>query len=45
MPLDHAFRLSSILLAATGFASLTLAIALPPWLLVLAAGAFANEEG
>lgn len=41
MPLDQAFRLSSILLAATGFASLTLAIALPPWLLVLAAGAFA----
>ncbi len=42
MPLDHAFRLSSILLAATGCASLTLAIALPPWLLVLAAGAFAT---
>ncbi len=41
MPLDQAFRLSSILLAATGFASLTLAIALPLWLLVLAAGAFA----
>ena len=41
MPLDHAFRLSSILLAGTGFASLTLAIALPWWLLVLAVGAFA----
>lgn len=41
MPLDQAFRLSSILLAAAGFASLTLAIALPPWLLVLAGGAFA----
>ena len=41
MPLDQAFRLSSILLAATGLASLTLAIALPLWLLVLAAGAFA----
>ncbi|MGC3975448.1 MAG: DUF3488 and transglutaminase-like domain-containing protein [Nitrospira sp.] len=40
MPLDQAFRLSSILLAGTGFASLTLAIALPLWLLVLAAGAF-----
>ncbi len=40
MPLDQAFRLSSILLATTGFASLTLAIALPPWLLILAAGAF-----
>jgi len=41
MPLDQAFRLSSVLLAATGFASLTLAIALPLWLLVLAASAFA----
>ncbi len=41
MPLDHAFRLSSILLAGTGFASLTLAIALPWWLLIVAAGAFA----
>jgi len=40
MPLDQAFRLSSILLAAAGFASLTLAIALPPWLLVVAGGAF-----
>ncbi|MBK9998605.1 MAG: DUF3488 domain-containing protein [Nitrospira sp.] len=34
-------RLSSILLAATGFASLTLAIALPFWLLALAGAAFA----
>ena len=42
MPLDHAFRLSSILLAATGFASLTLAITLPFWLLVLTAGTFAT---
>ncbi len=41
MLLDQAFRLSSILLAAAGFASLTLAITLPPWLLVLAGGAFA----
>lgn len=41
MPLDQAFRLSSILLAATGLASLTFAIALPLWLLVLTAGAFA----
>ncbi|MBS0169240.1 MAG: DUF3488 domain-containing protein [Nitrospira sp.] len=41
MPLDQAFRLSSILLAATGLASLTFAIALPLWLLVLAGGAFA----
>lgn len=41
MPLDQAFRLSSILLATAGFASLTLAITLPPWLLVLAGGAFA----
>ena len=40
MPMDQAFRLSSILLAGTGFASLTLAMALPLWLLVLAAGAF-----
>lgn len=41
MLLDQAFRLSSILLAAAGFASLTLAITLPPWLLILAGGAFA----
>lgn len=41
MLLDQAFRLSSILLAAAGFASLTLAITLPPWLLVLAGAAFA----
>lgn len=41
MALDQAFRLSSILLAATGFASLTLAIVLPPWLLTFAGGAFA----
>ncbi|HRC42998.1 MAG TPA: DUF3488 and transglutaminase-like domain-containing protein [Nitrospira sp.] len=41
MTLDRAFRLSSILLAATGFASLTLAIALPFWLLVLSGAAFA----
>lgn len=41
MPLDHAFRLSSILLAATGFASVTLAITLPLWLSALAGGAFA----
>ena len=41
MTLDRAFRLSSILLAATGFASLTLAIALPFWLLALAGAAFA----
>lgn len=41
MLLDQAFRLSSILLAAAGFASLTLAITLPPWLFVLAGGAFA----
>jgi transglutaminase-like putative cysteine protease len=40
MPLDHAFRFSSILLAATGFASLTLAIALPLWLIVLVSGTF-----
>ncbi|MCW5797666.1 MAG: DUF3488 domain-containing protein [Nitrospira sp.] len=40
MPLDQAFRLSSILLAGTGFASLTLAIALPLWLFILAGGAF-----
>ena len=40
MGLDQAFRLSSILLVATSFTSLALAIALPPWLLVLASGAF-----
>ena len=41
MPLNHAFQLSSILLAATSFASLALAISLPPWLLTLASVAFA----
>lgn len=41
MRLDHAFRLSSILLAATSFASLALAISLPLWLLTLAGVAFA----
>ncbi|HQY56142.1 MAG: DUF3488 and transglutaminase-like domain-containing protein [Nitrospira sp.] len=40
MTLDRAFRLSSILLAATGFASLTLSIPLPFWLLTLAGAAF-----
>ena len=40
MKLDLAFRLSSILLAATSFTSLALALALPPWLLVLAILAF-----
>ncbi len=40
MRLDHAFRLSSILLAATSFASLALAISLPPWLLTMAGVAF-----
>ena len=41
MRLNHAFRLSSILLASTSFASLALAISLPPWLLTLASVAFA----
>lgn len=41
MTLDLAFRLSSILLAATGFTSLTLTFTLPIWLLVLAGAAFA----
>jgi transglutaminase-like putative cysteine protease len=41
MALDQAFRLSSILLAATSFASLALAISLLPWLLTLAGVAFA----
>jgi hypothetical protein len=41
MRLNHAFRLSSILLAATGFASLALAISLPSWILTLASAAFA----
>ncbi len=41
MRLDQAFRLSSILLAATSFASLALAIVLPQWLLTLAGVAFA----
>ena len=40
MGLDQAFRLSSILLVATSFTSLALAIVLPPWLLVLTSGAF-----
>ena len=40
MQLDHAFRLSSILLAAISFASLGLALALPSWLLVLVCIAF-----
>ncbi|MCC2641219.1 MAG: conserved rane protein of unknown function, Transglutaminase-like [Nitrospira sp.] len=41
MALDQAFRLSSILLAATSFGSLALVILLPPWLLTLAGIAFA----
>ena len=41
MRLNHAFRLSAILLAATSFASLEFAISLPPWLLTLAGAAFA----
>lgn len=41
MLLDHAFRLSSILLAATSFTSLALTLPLPPWLLTLASIAFA----
>ena len=40
MALDQALRLSSILLAATSFASLALAISLPSWLLALAGIAF-----
>ena len=40
MLLDHAFRLSSILLAATSFTSLALALSLPLWLLTLASAAF-----
>ena len=40
MQLDHAFRLSSIILAAISFTSLALALVLPPWLLVLAIAAF-----
>lgn len=42
MALDQAFRLSSILLAATSCTNLALAITLPPWLLVLAGLAFAG---
>ncbi|MBI4000562.1 MAG: DUF3488 domain-containing protein, partial [Nitrospira defluvii] len=41
MLFDHAFRLSSILLAAISLTSLALAISLPPWLLILAGAAFA----
>jgi transglutaminase-like putative cysteine protease len=41
MPLNHAFRLSAILLAATSFTSLALALALPIWLLSLASVTFA----
>lgn len=41
MVLDAAFRLSSIVLAATSFASLALALALPSWILTLAGMAFA----
>jgi hypothetical protein len=41
MLLNHAFRLSPILLAATGFMSLALALSLPLWLLTLATFAFA----
>lgn len=41
MVLDAASRLSSIVLAATSFASLALAISLPSWLLTLAGMAFA----
>lgn len=41
MSLDRAFRLSSILLAGTSFASLALARLLPIWLLALGSAAFA----
>ncbi|MBX3236113.1 MAG: DUF3488 domain-containing protein [Nitrospira sp.] len=41
MSLDRAFRLSSILLAGTSFASLGLAMLLPTWLLILGSAAFA----
>ncbi len=40
MRLNLAFRLSAILLAATSFASLALAISMPPWLLTLVGAAF-----
>lgn len=40
MQLDHAFRLSAILLAATSFTSLALALVLPPWLFILTSIAF-----
>ena len=41
MALDQAFRLSSILLAATSFAGLAMATVLPLWLLALGTVAFA----
>lgn len=40
MLLAHAFRLSSLLLAASSFSSLALALSLPRWLLTLASMAF-----
>jgi transglutaminase-like putative cysteine protease len=40
MLLAHAFRLSSLFLAATSFTSLALALSLPRWLLTLASVAF-----